>query len=410
MPLYIEKFLDKGIRLLLNGKGKEFLEEYYNYIEKIQNLQIPLKEIATVGKIKTSINTYKENCKQLTKGGTKKARQAWYELAIKHNLDVKMGDTIYYINTGNKKGDSDVKRLTKFYYTNNKGEKIDYVVDENGEPLTDKKGNTIDLTKAIEKDYNKLKKDNPEEFYVYNGDKKEKRYTLYEFGLKKYPNLKEEDIVLFNCELLDNNIVEDEEDHFCTDDFEYNRDKYIDMFNKRITPLLVCFDRNIRTTVNAKGKEVSNILITDQKERKVFTEEECQLVSGQPYKSMDQDTFEQLMTIEDKEIKFWLSINEEPPYTKECGINWNEVVDDYRQRMKVYEEESVKSEMSLYESILENMTVEEVGKIIDEGILPDKLLKLIYIDELTNRLMSNKHDIPLGHITDLYDKYIEING
>lgn len=407
MPLYIEKFLDKGIRLLLNGKGKEFLEEYYNYVEKIQNLQIPLKEIATVGKIKTSINTYKDNCKQLTKGGTKKARQAWYELAIKHNLDVKMGDTIYYINTGNKKGDSDVKRLTKFYYTNNKGEKIDYVVDENGEPLTDKKGNTIDLTKAIEKDYNKLKKDNPEEFYVFNGDKKEKRYTLYEFGLKKYPNLKEEDIVLFNCELLDNNIVEDEEDHLCTEDFQYNTDKYIDMFNKRITPLLVCFDRSIRITVNAKGKEVSNILITDQKERKVFTEEECHLVSGQPYKSMDQDTFEQLMTIEDKEIKFWLSIDEEPPYTKECGINWVEVVDDYKQRMKQYEEESVKSEISLYEKIVNEMTEDEINKVMEDGILPDKLLKLIYLDEKTNKFMSNKHDIPLGSLSDLYEKIIE---
>ena len=99
IPKYIEKFLDVGIRLLLENKGKEFLSAYYDYIEKIYNLQIPLKDIATVGKIKTSIETYKQSCKQLTAAGTKKARQAWYELAIKHNLNVHMGDSIYYINT-----------------------------------------------------------------------------------------------------------------------------------------------------------------------------------------------------------------------------------------------------------------------------------------------------------------------
>lgn len=103
LPIYIEKFLNKAIDMLLHGKGSEFLNYYYDYVEKIYNMQIPLKDIATVGKIKTSIETYKESCKQLTAGGTKKARQAWYELAIRDNLPVNMGDTIYYINTGDKK-------------------------------------------------------------------------------------------------------------------------------------------------------------------------------------------------------------------------------------------------------------------------------------------------------------------
>ena len=30
MPKYIEKFLDNGIRLLLNGDGAGFLEAYYD--------------------------------------------------------------------------------------------------------------------------------------------------------------------------------------------------------------------------------------------------------------------------------------------------------------------------------------------------------------------------------------------
>ena len=126
MPIYIEKFLSEAIQLLLHGKGGDFLELYYDYIEKIYNLKIPLKDIATIGKIKVSINTYKENCKQLTAGGTKKARQAWYELAIKDNLSVNMGDTIYYINTGDKKTTSDVQRVTNFFFTNKDGEKCYY--------------------------------------------------------------------------------------------------------------------------------------------------------------------------------------------------------------------------------------------------------------------------------------------
>ena len=32
MPIYIEKFIDKASRLLLNKKGKEFIEYYYDYI------------------------------------------------------------------------------------------------------------------------------------------------------------------------------------------------------------------------------------------------------------------------------------------------------------------------------------------------------------------------------------------
>ena len=42
LPGYIEKFLDQGIKLLLEGKGKEFVDYYYEYLEKIYNKQSPL--------------------------------------------------------------------------------------------------------------------------------------------------------------------------------------------------------------------------------------------------------------------------------------------------------------------------------------------------------------------------------
>ena len=403
MPIYIEKFLDKGIKLLLHGKGKEFLEFYYDYVEKIYNMQIPLKDIATVGKIKTSIDSYIKSCKELTAGGTKKARQAWYELAIKHDLNVHMGDAIYYINTGNKKSSSDVQRITKFYYINDNGQKVNYVTNEDGTPMLDRKGNNIDLTKQIERDYNKAKKNAPDSDFIVNGKTRKYKISLFDFGKKKYPNLQEEDVLIFNCVMLSNDIVDDEEDHFCNEDFEYNKDKYIDMFNKRIKPLLVCFDKSIRTTIDAKGKEKSNILITDPSDRRVFTEEESKLVSGQPYNATDQDTYEQLMAIEDKEIKFWLSIGKTPPYTSECDINWQEVVNDYNQRMEQYKTDAVKAEIEEYNKVINSIKKSDIDELIENGALPERLTKIVELDINSNNFISKKFDIKLGSLSDIID-------
>ena len=107
----IEEYID----LLLNGNGQKFLENYYKYIDMIYNYRIPLRDIASKGKIKKTIEQYKADCKTLTKAGSKKSRQAWYELVIQNDVKVDVNDTIYYINTGSKKSESDVKRITHQY-------------------------------------------------------------------------------------------------------------------------------------------------------------------------------------------------------------------------------------------------------------------------------------------------------
>ena len=393
MPIYIEKFIAKAAELLLHNKGKEFIEYYYDYIEKIYNMQIPLKDIASVGKIKTSIKEYKDGCKELTAAGTKKARQAWYELAIREGLNVNMGDSIYYINTGKKKGDSDVKRITKFYYMDN-GNRIDYAVDDNGEKLLDRKGNVISLTKYLEKQFNVFKKEN-----------KGTKMKLYEFGKTLFPNLEEEDEVVFNCVLLSNDLVEDEEDHYCDEEFEYNIEKYVEMFNKRIRPLLVVFDKNIRTYINDKGKECENILITNPKDRKTFTEEETRLVSGQPFNETDQDTYEQLMTMEDKEIKFWLSIDKVPTYIEFIdGMDWDEIKENYLKRQEELKQDGIREEIELYNSIIDKLKQSDVDEMIEDGILPEKLLPLIDENFQTGVFKSKKWGIQLGTIYDIIDK------
>lgn len=397
MPIYIEKFLNEGIKLLLHNRGKDFLELYYDYIEKIYNMKIPLKDIASVGKIKTSINVYKENCKQLTAGGTKKARQAWYELAIKENLSVHMGDSIYYINNGTKKGDSDVKRVTRYFYIGSNGERIDYAKDENGNKLYDRKGEIVSLTKQLEKEFVKFKKENK--------DYKSKYPNISAYISAKYPNVEEEDAVLFNCVLLKNELVEDEDEHFCDDTFEYNREKYIEMFNKRIRPLLVVFDRNIRDAINEKGKIIDNILISDPKNRKVFTEEEAKLVGGQPYNDTDQDTYEQLMTMDDKEIKFWLDNGKTPLYV-DCidGMNWDDIKEDYYQRQEQMKQEGIKDEREKYNKIINSLKPSDVTDLIEDGIIPEKLLPIIDENFQTGVFKSKKWGVQLGTIYDIIDK------
>ena len=397
MPIYIEKFLDKAIRLLLNDKGKEFLELYYDYIEKIYNMQVPLKDIASIGKIKTSIETYVENCKTLTKGGAKKARQAWYELAIRHKLDVHMGDAIYYINTGEKKSDSDVKRVTNYYYVNSDGKRIDYVLNEDGTPSTDKKGNKLSLTKFIEREYTKA-------FKGWKASTNGKKPTKLEYGRTLFPNLKDEDEILFNCVLLPNNIIDDEDDHFCDDDLEYNREKYIDMFNKKVKPLLVCFDSSIRYKTDDKGNTINNILITSPKDRKTFTEEQCKLVSGQPYNPTDQDTYKQLMSMDDKEISFWKRMNKRPIFEKECGMNWDEILDNYEKRMEAKKQEGIRDEVEEFQKFIDSLTKDDIEEF--EGF-PKNISDLIYDKHNDGIFYSYKYDTEIGRITDITDKFAD---
>lgn len=374
MPLYIEKFINNGIELLLHNKGKEFLESYYDYIEKIYNLQIPLKDIASVGKIKIDIKEYKKKCEQFTIAGNKKARQAWYELAIKNNLNVNMGDSIYYINNGKKKGDTDIQKVTKYYVDG------------------------VDKTKEFIKEYSRYER----ELKAKNNETEKIKKAV--FIKQKHPNAIEKDELIFNCIMLPNDIVEDENEHYCTSDFEYNVAKYVDQFNKRIKPLLVCFSKDIRVKTNEAGKEESNILINDPRDRKVFTENECKLVVGEPYDEKDQDTYQQLMTMEDKEIKFWLSINKIPPYIKECGMDWYSIVEDYNKRQEELKGEEIQLEIEYYNAAINDLTKAEVDDFYENGIVPKKINKICDTRVKEHLFISKKWGVTLGTFFDILDK------
>lgn len=339
MSGYLEKFIDEGVDLLLRGNGYKFLSNYYDYIEKIYNYQIPIKDIASKGNIKKTIKDYIADCKTLTKAGSKKSRQAWYELVIKEGINVNVSDTIYYINTGTKKGHSDVKRVTHYY-----------AYDENG--------NKIEITKEIEK------------LYKENSKAVATKKTRLELAKEHYGNNAfDEDEIILNCKLVPNEILDKEEDVLCSEyeGLEYNVEKYIDQFNKRITPLLVCFHPDIR----------NKILVNNPKDKLFFTEEQSKLVSGYPNKEEDQDTFEALMTPERKEIEFWVKINEVPPFVKECNIDWDGLVKKHLEEVEQEKNELYETENAKYLAALDTITNKDVEEFESEGKIPAVLSAIV---------------------------------
>ncbi len=347
MSGYIEKFLDPGIDMLLNGQGQKFLESYYDYISKIYNYQIPLRDIATKGKIKKTISEYIADCKTTTKSGSKKSRQAWYELVINKQKEdptfkVDIDDTIYFVNTGLKKSDSDVKRVTHQY------------VNYNGE--------IVELT-------NKIKRELLLPYCEKNGlNYKDLKTKQLKDALKPLI-VKEEDEIIMNCQLIPNSIVDADEDIMCGEEFEYNVVKYIEQFNNRIKPLLVCFSKEIRPM----------ILITNPDDKPYFTEEQCKLVAGEPNKDTDQDTYEQLMRPERKEIEYWLSINQTPPFVKECNIDWDGLVNEYLEIKKAEDDAVFQEENKKYLDIIESLTDEEYEKFENEDEIPKRLQDIVHI-------------------------------
>ena len=344
MAGYIDNFLSPAIDLLLNGKGLDFLNMYYDYIDKIYNFNIPVKDIASKGKIKKTLKEYVADCQTTTKAGSKKARQAWYELALLNNLKVDLNDTIYYVNTASSNSQSsDVKKVLH-QYTIIDGEEVEI------------KG--------------KVKTNILKEWGTkHNIDYKTLKTKEVKEILKPHIKREEEEITL-NCKMIPTEIAESEENLLCSDisdDFEYNVDKYITMFNKRISTLLVCFKPEIR----------NRILITNPSDRPTFTEKECELSCGFPNKETDQDTYEALMTPERKEIEYWVSVGETPPFIKECNIDWNGLVDTYHHTKELEDNIIFQEENQKYLDALSNLTKEDYRAFEEEEKIPKAIDDLV---------------------------------
>ena len=110
LQTYVAEFLDSGLRMLLDGKGQEFLDSYYEYVGKLYNKEIPVAKIANKARVKQTLEDYKKHITKRTKSGSLMSRQAHMELALANNLNVGLGDTIYYVNNGTRKSHGDVQK------------------------------------------------------------------------------------------------------------------------------------------------------------------------------------------------------------------------------------------------------------------------------------------------------------
>jgi hypothetical protein len=162
----------------------------------------------------------------------------------------------------------------------------------------------------------------------------------------------------------------------------------------------------MKQVVNKKGElvEENNIIITNPKDRKQFTREETKLVSGQPYKESDQDTYEQLMTMEDKEIRFWISVGKEPVYWRECGMDWEQIKKEYLERMEMLKRDGIREEVEEYEKIIKSISESDIDALIVDGVIPEGILGFCDFDASTGAFVSKKWNIKIGSIYDMLDE------
>ena len=250
LPGYIEDFLDKGIKMLLKGEGKEFVEYYYEYIQKIYDKKIPLIKIAQRAKVKQSLDDYQFRCTQKTKAGSLMSRQAHMELAINHKMNVNLGDVILYVNNGTKASHGDVQKVNKLK-SGWRPDDLDYYMKNHGE----------------------------------------------------VPKEGMDSMIRLNCYILDQSDLENNPD--LTGD--YNVARAINTFNKRIEPLMVVFQDEVR----------NNLIVTEPESRGIFTSSQCELVGGLPLGQGDQDDLDDVLKISDQELSYWDKRGLSPMYMYE---------------------------------------------------------------------------------------------
>lgn len=382
MSVYIEEFLGKGIRMLLDGDGYNFIKHYHDYVDKIYNYQIPLVKMASKAKIKSTLSDYKKKATMKNKAGNPMPKQAHMELAIKGGLDITLGDVLYYINTGSAKSHGDLKTIDKNKMT--KKEAAAFFA-ANGyyprvEKVTELNCKLIDPD-TVEKDFENIKElDMLKKALVAMGENNEKDSEEYTNILKK---------------------IESIESSLFTD--EYNVARYLDAFNKKVKPLLVCFHPDIRSKilldiVKIKDKTTKNT-VERLKERVIFTKNECELVSGMPFKEGDQDSYDDLMKMEDKEIKFWDKVNKVPNNIDEK--EWETIRADYHERIRIAKIEGINYEKETLADVFKHLELNDLNNIRNLGELPKDILAICDISE-DGYLISRKWDETLYHVLDIF--------
>lgn len=291
MSEYIEDFIDKGLELILHGKGREFVEYYYSYVEDIRYMQIPLKKIATKSKIKTSLNAYKKRGKD--KNGREKGMQAHMELLIqkREKLALELFE----------------KHKLELGFTNPEKEpkKID------------------DIMKAVINYMPPVPELDSTVYYVNTG-------YVKSHGDSKEIKDKETGEMRMASTLISSEDLQENPNMTGT----YNYEKYLDAFNKR-----VCYtDKKIGSLLSAFEPEVAKkipatIIKKGEKAGELKKGEFSPLKNELELKYFDLDNFDESMQLEEMEVDFWNKTGYDP------RLVWNgfKMRDDYKVHYEIYE-------------------------------------------------------------------------
>lgn len=273
MPEYIEDFIDNGMEYILNGDGEGFVKYYYDYAETIFYKQMPLKKIASKSRIKSTLDDYIN--RGTDKNGKLKAKQAHMELVIAERE--KIARDIFEKNFEKFKDDTEV-------------------------PMEDY--SIFDIMDKVETYMPPEPELNSTVYYVNVGTRKS-------HGDVKTDSKTGETIIMANL-INQKNLEENPE---MTGD--YNVEKYLAAFNKRVEVLLDGFDPEIRDKIlvtierkkveDASGAKVEQINL----KKSDFTSDQLIL------KNFEHDTYEDSMCLEDKEVEFWNRTGYDP------NLIWN---------------------------------------------------------------------------------------
>lgn len=263
MPEYCEDFFDKGLNLILHGKGKEFADYYYDYSDLIRYNQIPLKKIASKSRIKSTLKAYQN--RGTDKNGKPKAKQAHMELLLEkrnnlilsifeeHKSELTLSKSEEKLSLKDKQ-----KLVADFMPPEPELDSIVYFVNT-GYKMSD--GNSA---MVIDKNT----------------------------GLERYAS-----IIITEDELKDNpNMLG-----------EYNVPRYLAAFNKKVQSILGGFkpevEKKLLVKIKRKTKkdEFGNKIVTYEpiSNKGLFTSSELELGS------YDLDSIEESMILEPKEVEFW---------------------------------------------------------------------------------------------------------
>jgi len=305
MPKYIEKFLDKGIKQLLKGEGKEFIEWYYEYIQKIFDQKVPLAEIASKARVKLSVDDYIKRSKQTTKAGALMSRQAHMELIIRDGIQSNLGDTILYVNNGTKASHGDVQKVNQ----PNKGwsdEQINlFFSDSTKSKLSYKEKETFLLNNGWEKSWS-------DDNWVRSDSKYKEANTGTPTDVA-YIATNSDSVVQLNCYRIEPSDLEKNPEMLG----EYNIQRAIATFNKRVEPLMIVFDDEVR----------NSLLVKNPEDRNFYTTEQCKLINGKPFSPEDQDSIEDLLTVGQDEMSFWNRVGISPDYIYDLAEEgWEELI------------------------------------------------------------------------------------